>query len=110
MQAIALGVRGRAGKVLRIINAYFQKVGREGRARPAEEAEWDDLLSEKCIVAGDFNAHSPVWNPRCERRRDHQFLEDLIDTHSLTILNDERASRPSGGTSHSIIDPTLATP
>ena len=39
VQAIAVGVRGRTGKVLRVVNAYFQRVGREGRERPAEMAE-----------------------------------------------------------------------
>lgn len=99
-----------------MVNAYFQEVGREGRGRPAEKAEWDDLLSEKCIVAGDFNSNSPVWNPRCQRRRDHRFLEDLIDTHSLAVMNDEWATRTAnldtreGETNHRIIDLTLASP
>ena len=56
---------------------------------------------------GDFNAHSPVWNPRCTTRRDARFLEDLIDTFDLTVLNDDSPTR-LGGENHSIIDLTLA--
>ena len=93
VQVIAVGRSGRTGRLLRIVNAYFQKVGREGRSRPAEGAEWDDLVDEKCIVAGVFNAHSLVWNPRCGRRRDHRFLEELIDAYELVVLNDGRATR-----------------
>ena len=107
VQAIAVGVRGKAGKVLRIVNAYFQKVGCEGRRRPAGGAQWDELVGKECILAGDFNAHSPVWNPRCVRRREHRFLEDLIDAHELTVLNDGRATRPAEGRGHSVIDLTL---
>ena len=111
VQAIAVGTRGGggAGKVLRIVNANFQKVGTEGRGRPAG-ADWGGFVSEKCLSAGDFNAHSPIWNARCRRRRDHLFLENLIDAHELTVLNDGRATRPAEGESHSIIDLTLATP
>ena len=63
------------------------------------------------MVAGDFNAHSPRWNPQCSQiqRRDTRFLEELIDTHDLQVLNGVKATRP-GSECHSIIDLTLATP
>ena len=62
---IAAGKKGGKGRKIRIANTYSQKVGREGRVRPAESADWDNILTEDCVVAGDFNAHSPRWNPLC---------------------------------------------
>ena len=101
------------GVPFRIVNAYFQSVGRGGGPRPAERAQWDFLLEESseipCIVGGDFNAHSPVWNKRCLVRRNATFLEDLIRRFNLSILNDQSQTR-FGGEGHSIIDLTLATP
>ena len=109
VQVVSLGRRGCKNRVVRIVNAYFQGTGRDCRIRQAQLARWDDLLLEDCIIAGDFNAHSPMWNPACSQRRDARFLEELINTHNLQVLNDERATRPAS-TCHSIIDLTLATP
>ena len=113
MQVLAMGRRGRRGRVIRVVNAYFQKRGREGTYRPAERALWDDILGDgDCILAGDFNAHSPVWNPRCTERRNAAFLEDMIVRHELQVLNDGTATRPANRDSniHSVIDLTLTTP
>ena len=92
------------------MNAYFHKISREGRGRSEEGAECDNLVDEKCIVASDFNVHSPVWNPRCGRKTDHRFLGYLIDAHELVVLNDGQATRPAEGKNHSVIDFTLAAP
>lgn len=84
-----------------------------GSYRPAERALWDDILGDgDCIVAGDFNAHSPVWNPLCRERRNATFLEDLVEAHELQVLNDGMATRPANEDSdiHSVMDLTLATP
>jgi hypothetical protein len=111
VQVIAAGLKGVSERKIRIANAYFQKVGRDGRERPAEKADWNDILSEDCILAGDFNAHSPRWNPHCMQRRDHVFLEDLIDIHGLVVKNNDQETRPNHGSNmHSIIDLTLTTP
>ena len=113
VQVLALGRRGHQGRQLRVVNAYFQKDGRSGTYRPAERAKWEEILgTSRCIVAGDFNAHSRMWNPYCTTARNAAFLEDLIVAHELRVLNDERETRPTrgGGSLHSIIDLTLATP
>ena len=109
VQVLSLGRRGHPGRGVRVVNAYFQGTGRETRGRGAERARWEDILSEDCILAGDFNAHSPLWNPRCTARRDAGFLEDLIRTYELVVKNDNQATRPASGC-HSIIDLVLATP
>ena len=66
----------------------------------------------RCILAGDLNAHSTIWNPHCTILRNATFLEDHITAHELQVLNDNHETQPSrpGGTLHSIIDLTLATP
>ena len=101
------------GTAFRVANVYFQSVGRGGGPRPARRAQWDFLLEESseipCVVGGDFNAHSPMWNDKCTNRRNATFLESLIRTFDLSILNDQSQTR-FGGEGHSIIDLTLATP
>ena len=57
VQVLALGRRVHRGRILRVVNTYVQKVGRDGDHRPAEKALWDDILSEEnCILSGNFNA------------------------------------------------------
>ena len=113
VQVIRATRRDSTGVPFRVVNAYFQSVGRGGGPRPAKRAQWDFLLEESseipCVVGGDFNAHSPVWNDQCLVRRNATFLEDLISTFNLSILNDQSPTR-FGGENHSIIDLTLATP
>ena len=65
-----------------------------------------------CILGGDFNVHSRMWNPYCTTPRNAGFLENLITTYQLQILNDDHETRLTRerGHLHSIIDLTLATP
>jgi hypothetical protein len=109
VQSIAVGCRGRQGRLMRVVNTYCQKKQGE-RGRPAERARWDAILEGEAIVAGDFNAHSPRWNPLCGEARDQVFLEDLMDTYGLVVHNTDQATRPSSTTIHSIIDLTLTSP
>ena len=111
VQVLALGRRGHKGRELRVVNSYHQGTGRLRRNRGALRARWDEILLEDCILAGDFNAHSPVWNPQCTRsqHRDASFLEELIEVHELVVKNNGQATR-TASEPHSIIDLTLATP
>lgn len=59
-----------------------------------------------------FSRSSTYTTPACTRRKDHRFLESLIDTHELVVLNDGQATRPTqhaGEDRHSVIDLNLAT-
>ena len=103
--------KGKQKCVCLVVNAYFP-TKRGGSFRPAQRAQWDFLLEESeslTIVVGDFNAQSPVWNHLCQERRREKFLEDLIDTFDLHILNNDSVIRFCGP-NHSIINSTLATP
>jgi hypothetical protein len=42
------------------------------------------------VLAGDFNAHSQCWDPRCTEWRDATYWEEIIDEHGLVIGNDDR--------------------
>lgn len=46
VQVSALGKRGHRGRVLRVVNAYFQISGRDGGHRTAERAFWDGIFVE----------------------------------------------------------------
>ena len=41
-----------------------------------------------CILAGDFNAHSPVWDIRGRHNMTGKSLEATVDTLNLGIMND----------------------
>ena len=59
---------------------------------------------------GDFNAHSPVWNAQCRGRVNAEFLEQLIDQHSLYINNTPgEATRYKQTPGVSIIDLALSS-
>ena len=63
------------------------------------------------MLAGDFNAHSQRWNPKCTERRDAAYWEDIIDEHGLLIENDDRPTHhwtKNESEGESIIDLTLA--
>ena len=61
-------------------------------------------------MAGDINAHSPVWNSHCHRRQNATILENLIEEFGLLINNKPgRATRPSSR-EISIIDFALSSP
>jgi hypothetical protein len=42
------------------------------------------------ILAGDINAHSHRWDPRCKEQRDATFWEEIIAEHVLKIGNDDQ--------------------
>ena len=108
-QVLALGRKGHGQREIRVVNTYHQGTTRRDNTRGAKRTEWDDLILEDCIVAGDFNAHSPVWNREYTQRRNSRFLEEPIEMHDLEVKNNCQATRPVSET-HSIIDLTLVTP
>ena len=70
-----------------IVNVYFSKSGQRGGRSAGRKRKEDGLLEQGRVLARDFIAHSPIWIPRCERRKGHFFLEDPIETRELVVLN-----------------------
>ena len=103
----------------RIVNIYDNKLG-EGQTwqgpelrirRAIEDFPWRPIIKRQVLIVGDINAHSPVWNPYCHRRKNAGPLEELIDSYELIVNNDpDYATRPSSQGSLSIIDLALTSP
>lgn len=80
----------------RVVNAYDNRVrqrctweGNTPRNRRAlEDITWDRVIRGQFLLLGDINAHSPVWNPHCQRRKNAKPLEDLIEIFDLLINNE----------------------
>ena len=65
-------------------------------------------MTRRTILAGDFNARSPRWDPIIGTPQNASYLEGLIDTYSLILNNTHNYTRREGN-SKSIIDLTLLT-
>ena len=97
------------GETIVIANVYDQWYASE---RPAQKAKWGEIAQQKrVIIAGDVNAHSEMWNPRVNRRRNAAFWEKLIEEEELFVWNSDEATRSGPNASnHSNIDLTLSSP
>jgi hypothetical protein len=108
---IATDVRRRGERITRIVNIYDQKNTHSGE-RPARKLNWQRVIRQgSTILAGDFNAHSIRWDPRCQVQRDAAFWEDVIDENGLEIGNEGEATHHwtrEGHEGESVIDLTLA--
>jgi exonuclease III len=54
----------------------------------AECLSYFEQIRSPCILTGDFNAHSPVWDMRGRYNQTGKSLEAAVDTLNLGILND----------------------
>jgi len=63
-------------------------------------------------MAGDMNAHSRRWDPKCREQRDATLWDEIIDEYGLEIRNDDHPTHHcarSGEEGKSTIYLTLAT-
>jgi len=108
---IATEVRRRGERITKIVNIYDQKNTHSGE-RPARKLNWQRAIRQgSTVLAGDFNAHSIRWNPRCPVQWDAVFWEEVIDQNCLEIGNDGEATHhwtSEGHEGESVIDLTLA--
>jgi hypothetical protein len=108
---IATDGRRRGERTTRIVNVYDQKNTHSGE-RPARKLNWQRVIRQGgTVLAGDFNAHSKRWDPRCQVQRDAAFWEDVIDENGLEIGNDGRPTHHwtrEDQEGESVIDLTLA--
>jgi exonuclease III len=79
-----------------IYNVYLPPV-REDRATAEAEVVRSALhsieLTPDVLVCGDFNAHSERWDHKAGRNERAELIEDWMDRHEMTTLNDGSATR-----------------
>jgi endonuclease/exonuclease/phosphatase family metal-dependent hydrolase len=76
-------VRKRGEKITRIVNVYDQRDMQSGE-RQAQRVNWQSVIRQgRTVLAGDFNAHSSQWDPRCRAQRNAAFWEGVIDENGL---------------------------
>ena len=104
-------VHRRKVRSTRLINIY-NKARVEGGGYTMDHIDWSRLIVGRTILAGDFNARSPAWDPWSTGRRNAGTTERLIERHDLIInnnnINDRQPTR-WGKNCKSIIDLTLST-
>jgi ribonuclease HI len=102
----------------RLINIYDNRIGlgtcylgdSERTWRAIEDLQWQSLLRGRAVLLGDFNAHSPTWNPLIAQKRDAESLERIIEEFDLILNNEEGAiTRPGKGNKGTIIDLAFTT-
>jgi hypothetical protein len=102
----------------RLINVYDNVIGPGScwqgpfnySRRAIEDIAWNTVIRGRVILLGDFNAHSPEWNPRETASRGAGPLETVVEDYNL-ILNNQPGviTRPGRGSRGSIIDLTFTT-
>lgn len=107
----------RPGRKTRIFNVYDNRVGSgctwDGgiscTRRALEDINWSSVIQGRVLLAGDMNAHNPLWNLHCHQRQNASVLEEMIDEYGLLVNNEPgRSTRPlSQGIS--VIDLALTT-
>ena len=71
----------------RFLNVYDQlKFGTNHR--PTRDLDWSKLITEHTILLGDFNAHSKIWNSRCQQQRNATFWEAVVEDNGLAYVGD----------------------
>ena len=107
-----------APRCTRIINCYDTWIGAgqrwQGatprRRRAIDDADWASLIGGRCLLVGDFNAHSPIWNALAPVRVNADSLEQLIERHCLYVNNAPgEATRYKQTPGVSIIDLALSS-
>jgi len=108
---ITTDVRRREERITRIVNVDDQKNTHSGE-RPAGKLDRQRVIRQgSTILAGDFKAHSILWDPRWQVQRDAVFWVDVIDENGLEIGNDGEATHHwtrEGHEGELVIDLTLA--
>ena len=87
--------RKRRGQEWRFVNVYEDK-GKNPTTMTA--LPWEQIITRRTIVAGDMNAHHPMWSVggRSTVRNAGTILK-LIEDHGMTIANTQEATRYPDG-------------
>lgn len=92
----------------RLINIY-NKARAQGGGYTIDNIEVSRLIEGRTILAGDFNARSPAWDPWVAGRQNAGTTERLIERHELIVNNNDYQPTRCGKNCRSIIDLTLST-
>lgn len=92
----------------RLINIY-NRARAQGGGHAIDHMNMSRLTEGRTILAGDFNARSPAWDPWVSGRQHAGTVERLIEKHSLIINNNDYQPTRCGRNCRSIIDLTLST-
>ena len=68
------------------------------------------VIRGQVLIAGDMNAHSPMWNLCCHQRQNAGPLEELIERYELLVNNDTDVPIQLASRGVSIIDLALTSP
>ncbi|KAL1581734.1 hypothetical protein WHR41_09562, partial [Cladosporium halotolerans] len=97
--------RRRKVRRTRLINIY-NRARMAGGGYAIDRVDLAQLIDGRVILAGDFNARSPAWDPWAARRCNAGTTEKLIEDHGLIVNNNDQPTR-YGKNCRSIIDLTL---
>ena len=92
----------------RIINIY-NRARVQGGGYTIDHMDMTGLIEGRTILAGDFKARSPSWDPWVTGKQNAGTVERLIEKYELTINNNDQAPTRCGRNCRSIIDLTLST-
>jgi hypothetical protein len=101
-------VRRRKVRCTRLVNVYNQ-ARVKGGGHTIDHVDLSRLIVSRTILAGDFNARSPVWDPWVAGRQNAGPVERLIERHELILNNNDCQPTRIGRNCRSIIDLTLST-
>lgn len=100
--------RRRKVRRTRLVNIY-NRAHMDGGGYAMDSMNWRRVIEGRTILAGDFDARSPAWDPWVERRCNAGPTEQLIEEHGLIINNNDQQTR-HGKKCRSSINLTLSTP
>jgi hypothetical protein len=91
----------------RLINVYNRARVQSG-GYTIDHMDMTALIEGRTILAGDFNARSPSWDPWVVGKQNACTVERLIEKHELVVNNNDHQSTRCGKNCRSIIDLTLS--
>jgi len=94
LEALAVEIPAEDGVRCVLVNVYAPPV-RQGGLNP----NWSSLVvSQNRIFAGDWNCHSPLWDPFQPADRLGEELEEWVGRNQLGVVNDGAGTRMNRGT------------
>jgi hypothetical protein len=108
---MVLDITTDTGRKIKVINIYDQlEKGRTGNLRSIREVNWQQVMTEKTIMCGDFNSYSYRWDANCTQERDSRYWKEWQDEYLMQLENDGQPTRTGSNGDGSVIDFTWTTP